>query len=1311
MLESIQLALAKTCLCSAALLLSALAGWKALKCLAWILPLIERKSFRFGVLGAVVCLGGLCVCISYGGSKTNSPPDGAANLPRLIAGSCAPSGEPDPVGSSGLQITEFTYQTNGVTLGSCWSPDIWLTGLGLFHSPFVNSNDWTKIEEWGVPRGATNDVRYVPFGGSFTNAAAGFFMLRGYPDPERALYTTIEIVRLSPYGDGEVSVTYEDSLGTHVETFVLEVGATNVVPVRIGRRYTVSPVDSNRIAVRSDDPCVRFSEGEQFWLLDVCRPVKVVLTDRPPPEDAARCLLGHAHARYCDFTTDPAIDNGVLTLYDTYCLTVDNSNRILRIQSPTQLGHWNPDDDDPVCGVFTEPGGAVDLVYDDFCLQRSDGSLTCLCGVGRYCPDCIGSTAAWYNLMFPDLLTATNAPDGSVSLSWHDGVASNAYYFVELMPTNHSRRFTITPRLPTMTRDYVVQASSGMKVRIPLLAGVPYTVLTDYGGFTVTPETGDVVVARDSPRSFTVERPLTFGATRNVALELRCSSGHVHTRRYRVVTNIPDIPGTVEIDETKCLAAADGDGFAVTCDGIRGDGCAAEDVVTGRFVYEGVTKSFAITNSEFCVCDNLHHPTCPCGADSLCDGCDTTIYGQGADWVRMNFDRLRGLDPALDDADDILRYGYASWVNRRVGYGLENGLYKLTATFTNTPSGTVWLDVGELTVAVTNAGEYVFLLEKGVDYYFDTYPRAHDVIYSTRDDLAAPLLFAALSGGVGAQSGLWTLDGGTKELSQPVDNNAGHSLQMPKLTATPDVIHLYPDDFPITFSAVLTDYYRMDLVSYQWSCADRNVWLSAPNASETSVSAFPTAWREAVMSVEASFGTKSLTSSLRMTYGTEEEPLMDVLISPSHVWVNQPANEANKRTVAVRFVSDIPTNGTLEVSFIGDGSRLGLSHASKTWAVNSMMHMSRDNPQEFVFGLAEGIAPSVSVDGEKFECRFIGSEGTLVWTNAITVAKVASVELWSEKGGDSTRYLPPFPGQATATFCITNSASPDQHYPVFFCDVVDTNFCVQPYSVEYRVSTLPVNLNLSGATTSLTRLEGPQSGTLRNVLGKTAYFDTPSDGGVYKIGVTYADSPVTETILLLPLAGAAVDDVVLADRALADMRVEYINSRYGRFERQTPGFGLRWFNNNGMGDYLGRVDSLSRPTVWPYNQVNDETGMGAVATWRGLPIRISKVSNFLVGYTTERIGVWGLSMRLSQGIGTSNDESATMSWNAGVSIADGANFDSTTGAVVSNAWSVSDQKERRLWPNSSSADNHTTRTLIRDYNLNFISPGFTERIP
>ena len=52
----------------------------------------------------------------------------------------------------------------------------------------------------------------------------------------------------------------------------------------------------------------------------------------------------------------------------------------------------------------------------------------------------------------------------------------------------------------------------------------------------------------------------------------------------------------------------------------------------------------------------------------------------------------------------------------------------LTATFEEPPSVPTQLRVGDYVVSVTNAGFYAFLLEKGVDYYFDTYPRASDVI-------------------------------------------------------------------------------------------------------------------------------------------------------------------------------------------------------------------------------------------------------------------------------------------------------------------------------------------------------------------------------------------------------------------------------------------------------------------------------------------------------------------------------------------------------------------------------------------------------
>lgn len=675
-------------------------------------------------------------------------------------------------------------------------------------------------------------------------------------------------------------------------------------------------------------------------------------------------------------------------------------------------------------------------------------------------------------------------------------------------------------------------------------------------------------------------------------------------------------------------------------------------------------------------------------------------FGQDDDWVRANF----------TNATEILASGYTEWVEEQVGVNLTNGLYRFTASFAEVPPEPTRLFVGDVSVAVTNAGDYVFVLKKGKAYEFGTWPDCAEVDYWAEDDLGlnAPVLMSVVPSGGGP--GEWSVDGGWCWLDSPWGGSPGSVCWMPVLQGAPNVSHLGEGDFPATFTAVLHDYCGGGEVEYRWRSTDANVHIASPSSPSTQVTvdSLP-GWGGFSMCVEAVFDGYSLYSYLPVSYGAHEVPQVHVEVQgPDHVWVNSPQSADNVRTIAVSISSDVPTSGTFRVSFSGNESHLGITRTDD-WEFP--VYDISTLPVVRSFARLEGLSPCAACDEECFCWTFQTADGEVIaGTNRLTVCRIASVDVWSEKGGASVN-PPPFPGQTAATFCVTNSASPDRHYPVFFCDVVDTNLCIQPYSVEYRVATLPEDLNLAGAATSLTRLDGPPSGSFRNAQGKTAFFDTPREGGVYKVGVAYGDSPVTETILLLPLAGAAVDAVVLADRTLADARVTYINSHFSVLQRQTPVFGLRWFNNDGMGDYLGRVDSVSKPTVWPYNQVNDETGMGAVATWRGLPLRMAKISNFLVGYTTKRIGVWSVSRGLSQGIGTHNDESASMSWDAGVAVADGADFDSTTGSMVTNAWKVSDQKERRLWPNPSPADNHTTRSLIRDFNLNFISPGFTERIP
>ena len=70
-------------------------------------------------------------------------------------------------------------------------------------------------------------------------------------------------------------------------------------------------------------------------------------------------------------------------------------------------------------------------------------------------------------------------------------------------------------------------------------------------------------------------------------------------------------------------------------------------------------------------------------------------FGQDAEWVAGNF----------TNATEILAMGYQQWGDTQVGSGLENGLYKLTATLADDPPETTWLTVGGCSMAVTSVVE------------------------------------------------------------------------------------------------------------------------------------------------------------------------------------------------------------------------------------------------------------------------------------------------------------------------------------------------------------------------------------------------------------------------------------------------------------------------------------------------------------------------------------------------------------------------------------------------------------------------------
>ena len=398
------------------------------------------------------------------------------------------------------------------------------------------------------------------------------------------------------------------------------------------------------------------------------------------------------------------------------------------------------------------------------------------------------------------------------------------------------------------------------------------------------------------------------------------------------------------------------------------------------------------------------------------------------------------------------------------------------------------------------------------------------------------------------------------------------------------------------------------------------------------------------------------------------------------------------------------TSGSGRVSLWADHDKTQPMSLPMTWSASG---------QSGTTICIEGTEVSGSVDDVVFEYELaLDGESAHTVTRAMTVARVKQMNVVSEAAGASAN-PPPFLTGFAYPFSVTNSPSPDKHLVIPFENVatLGTNgFNIADFHVDLALELEPAGASASGlsAVWSVEEALPQMSGLLVDTGGATARFVNPKQGGIYRFKAEVAGASNTYATVVLPLCGAEIGAVFANDFELYSVAMSNLDARTGWFERQTPTFGLKWFNDGGAVDYLGRVDNAARPTVWCYNQVDDVSGMGAVASLYGMPTRISKLGNFLAGYGTEILGVWGASQWLSQGIGTFNDETASMSWDAGTLVAASGGFGAAALALSTNMWGAADAKVRWLWPNPIPADNHATFSASFDFNRNFCSPGVVE---
>ena len=350
-------------------------------------------------------------------------------------------------------------------------------------------------------------------------------------------------------------------------------------------------------------------------------------------------------------------------------------------------------------------------------------------------------------------------------------------------------------------------------------------------------------------------------------------------------------------------------------------------------------------------------------------------FGQDDEWVTANF----------TNATEILAVGYPQWVNDQVGEGLTNGLYKLSVTVADDPPETTFLSVGDLSVAVTNAGEYVFLLEKGPAYDLTVFPPSSNVTISAVDDVPTmrgqPMM---LSFG-GVDGGQWVPDSGEFWTDYVAGMGYARFWWLPWLCGSPDVNHIGPDENSITFSAVLYDCRQTNDVTYSWS-ASAGLDVASPNSqtTEISVSEMPS-WAEASIYVTATFGTDALTSYTDgLTYGTNETPQVHLSLDvPVAILLN--SNELSTAKIAAAgwsFSSDAPTSGTVRVTCLSGSEKVVAPGIVGEWAVYDDFSVS---------ATVEGVGTSAAVGDVVFRMEFWGGSTTNTVEKALTVVRTGNV--------------------------------------------------------------------------------------------------------------------------------------------------------------------------------------------------------------------------------------------------------------------------------------------------------------------------------
>ena len=300
--------------------------------------------------------------------------------------------------------------------------------------------------------------------------------------------------------------------------------------------------------------------------------------------------------------------------------------------------------------------------------------------------------------------------------------------------------------------------------------------------------------------------------------------------------------------------------------------------------------------------------------------------------------------------------------------------------------------VGDYSVAVTNSGDYVFLLEKGIDYQYGTVPFMSNVTCSAVDDV--PQMRGGRSMQDGERSARWTVDGGGYGINQQTNSTLGLVWWMPLFFGSPDVPHLGPDDNPMTFTANFADCRVEPAASYSWTASD-GLAVASPNAKATQISAdtMPR-WTQASVSVTATIGGHTLRSDLYgFSYGVNDTPQVRLSLNvPNAILLNSNAVDAAKVVFAGwAFSSDVPTSGVVTVSCVSGNDKIECQGLLGSWAIS-------DTDDFSVEAHIQGVLASTTLGDVTLQAVFTSGDMLKSETRLLTVVQTKNVVIPAAPG-------------------------------------------------------------------------------------------------------------------------------------------------------------------------------------------------------------------------------------------------------------------------------------------------------------------------